>query len=191
VKHDIPENHQPKDSQAPLISFSEIGLFLSYLLVIWLIPLRWLDSAIGAMAFAVAGKVNPYLSTYSIAFAESPAYFVHCQLLATLFFIPWGFVLIVKRNGGIDKWQKILIDHIGERSSLFFYWLKLSAFLVPMIYGMLWLVSYPFGSAAYAMWVSKIGIPISSFLLTYLISLYLGMSYTVGRLLLIHFYRGN
>jgi hypothetical protein len=106
-------------------------------------------------------------------------------VLATLFFIPWGYFLIVKRNGGANKWQKILADHIESRGdSLFFYWLKFSVFIIPLIHAMLWLVDYPLSSAEYLLWVSKTGIPVSAFFYTYTISLYLGISYTVWKLFL-------
>lgn len=178
-------------SNKSVISFSEIGLFTSYFLAIWLLPLDWLNGAWGVMALAIAGKINPYLSPYSIAFAENPSYFIHCHVLATIFFIPWGFILIAKRNGGMIGWQGVLANHIGEGHSIFFYWLRASALLIPLTYGMLWLVGYPFGSAAHAMWVSKVGIPISALFVAYLISLYLGLSYTLARIFLINSYGGK
>lgn len=73
-----------------MISLSEIVLFIFRFLAIRLMSLSWLDSTSGAMALAVAAKIDPYLSTYSIAFAEQSAYFIHCQMLATMLFISWG-----------------------------------------------------------------------------------------------------
>ena len=68
----VQQNAQKPSPNPRAISIPEIALVVGYFLAVWLIPTSWLDTAVGAMAFAIASKINPYLSEYSIAFAAEP-----------------------------------------------------------------------------------------------------------------------
>lgn len=135
------------------ISFAEIVLMVGYLMVAWMMPTGWLDTAFGAMAFAVAGMINPYLSEYSIAFAADPQYFIHCHVLAAWLFPILLPVLIIRRNHG--------------RYSYCFYWKarnkQFGGWLIHLIssvlfygllyFSMVWLVDYPLKRGEWAIWV--------------------------------------
>ena len=145
------EQTPPPDPLAT--SFPEIALMIGYFLAVWLIPIRWLDTAIGVIAFAVASKINPYLSEYSIAFATNPRYFIHCHVLATWLFPTLLPYLIVRRNGGRVPYS----SYWRQRNEHFGGWLPhlmLSAFFYGLTYfGMLWLVDYPLRRGEHAIWV--------------------------------------
>lgn len=138
------------------ISIPEIALIIGYFLAVWLIPTSWLDTAVGAIAFAIAGKINPYLSEYSIAFAADPQYFIHCHVLATWFFPTLLPYLIIRRNGGrvhyANTWREL-----GKR---FGGWLPHAIFLICLFwflyFSMLWLVDYPLTRGERAIWVSAV-----------------------------------
>jgi hypothetical protein len=138
------------------ISFPEIALIIGYFLAVWLIPTSWLDTAVGAIAFAIAGKINPYLSEYSIAFAADPQYFIHCHVLATWLFPTLLPFLIIKRNGGrmaFSLGYRQKIDQFGGR----LVYLMLSVFLFGLLYfSMVWLVDYPLTGGERAIWISAI-----------------------------------
>lgn len=138
------------------ISAAEITLVCAYFLAVWLIPVTWLDSPIGVAAFAVASKVNPYLSEYSIAFAADPQYFIHCHVLATWLFPPLLPYLIIRRNGG-RAWYAGVWRQIGERFGGWLPHLMFSVFLYGLLYfGMLWLVDYPLTRGERAIWISGV-----------------------------------
>lgn len=150
------QNDRTPHSGPLAISFPEIALIIGYFLTVWLIPTSWLDTAAGAMAFAIASKINPYLSEYSIAFAADPQYFIHCHVLATWFFPTLLPYLIIRRNGGRVRYAKTWRE-LGKR---FGGWLPhaiISICLFGSIYfGMLWLVDYPLIRGERAIWVSAI-----------------------------------
>lgn len=150
-----------KDVQTPnqkslAISFPEIVLVIGYFLTVWLIPASWLDTSIGALAFAVASKINPYLSEYSIAFAADPQYFIHCHVLATLLFPLLLPYLIVTRNGGRVSYS----SYWRQRNERFGGWpphLLLSVFFYGLTYfGMFWLVDYPLTRGEWAVWIGGV-----------------------------------
>ena len=150
-----------QDDQTPhpkplAILFPEIALIVGYFVAVWLIPTSWLDTAIGAMAFAIASKINPYLSEYSIAFAADPQYFIHCHVLATWLFPPLLPYLIVRRNGGRVRYA-IIWRQIGERFGGWLLHLTFSIILFGSLYfSMLWLVDYPLTRGERAIWVSTV-----------------------------------
>ncbi|MCX7628523.1 MAG: hypothetical protein N2Z69_08970 [Methylophilaceae bacterium] len=150
-----------QDEQKPrlnplAISLPEIALVVGYFLAVWLIPTTWLDTAVGAMAFAIASKINPYLSEYSIAFAADPQYFIHCHVLATWLFPALLPILIIKRNGG----RVFYSSYWHQRNERFGGWLPhliLSAFFYCLAYlGMFWLVDYPLRAGERAIWISGV-----------------------------------
>lgn len=53
---------------------------------------------------------------------------------------------------------------------------------LPLIFGLLWLVKPPLNGASYAVWSSHLGIPISSLIYMYLLSLYTGLIFMVIRI---------
>lgn len=140
------------------ISIPEIALIIGYFLAVWLIPTSWLDTAVGAIAFAIAGKINPYLSEYSIAFAADPQYFIHCHVLATWFFPTLLPYLIIRRNGGRTDYS----TYWHQRNERFGGWIPhliLSIFFYGVTYfGILWLVDYPLTHGERAIWISAIGL---------------------------------
>jgi hypothetical protein len=150
-----------QDDQTPhpkplAISLPEIALISGYFLAVWLIPASWLDTAIGAMAFAIASAVNPYLSEYSIAFSADPRYFIHCHVLATLLFPTLLPYLIIKRNGGriaFSLGYRRKIDQFGG----WLAYLTLSVLLFGLLYfSMVWLVDHPLTGGERAIWISAI-----------------------------------
>jgi hypothetical protein len=150
-----------QDDQTPhpkplAISFPEIALIIGYFLAVWLIPTSWLDTAIGAMAFAIASTVNPYLSEYSIAFSADPQYFIHCHVLATLLFPTLLPYLIIKRNGGRARYAGTWRG-LRERFGGWLRHLMFSALLFGSLYfGMLWLVDYPLTRGEWAVWIGGV-----------------------------------
>lgn len=150
-----------QDNQTPhpkplAISFPEIALIIGYFLAVWLIPTSWLDTAPGAVAFAIASKVNPYLSEYSIAFAADPQYFIHCHVLATWMISPLLLLIILRRNGGIRGYDLMYMKSLNDRSPVqlcFAYLFGLFAWLA-----MLWLVDFPLVRAERGVWVNPIGV---------------------------------
>lgn len=154
---------EPKQPNPLAISIPEIALVVGYFLAVWLIPTRWLDTAIGAIAFAIASKVNPYLSEYSIAFAADPQYFIHCHVLATWLFPPLLPYLIIRRNGGRLRYAGVW-RQIGERFGGWLPHLIFSVFLYGLLYfGMLLLVDYPLTRGERAIWIS--GVALSALML--------------------------
>jgi len=150
------ENTERPSPKPWAISIPEIVLIVSYFLAVWLIPTSWLDTAVGAMAFAIASKINPYLSEYSIAFAADPQYFIHCHVLAAWLLPTLLPLLIIKRNGGRACYAKTwrgLSDKFGG----WVLHLIFSALIFALPYfAMLWLVDYPLTRGERAIWISAI-----------------------------------
>lgn len=150
-----------QDEQMPqpnplAISFLEILLIIGYFFAVWIIPVSWLDSAVGAMAFAMASTINPYLSEFSIAFADNPHYFIHCHILAAWLFPPLLPYLIIRRNGGRVQYARIW-RKTAERFGGWLPHLIISIFFYGVLYfSMLWLVDYPLRQGEKAIWVSGV-----------------------------------
>ena len=143
-------------SKTGLMIFSEvtaIALLPCYFLAVAIIPERWLDTEVGALAFFIASKVNPFLSEYSIAFADNPRYFIHCHVLATWMLTFTFGPLLISSYGGIDRTMSHFIKVAQERT-VWFLW------SVPALVAMLYVtfllmdVNYPLGRAARGVWVS-------------------------------------
>jgi hypothetical protein len=152
----VQQNAQKPSPNPRAISIPEIALVVGYFLAVWLIPTSWLDTAVGVMAFAIASKINPYLSEYSIAFAAEPQYFIHCHVLATWLFPTLLPCLIIRRNGGRARYAKVwheLRDRFGG-------WLPHAMFVTclfgALYFSMLWLVDYPLTRGERAIWVSAV-----------------------------------
>ncbi|MBT3068006.1 hypothetical protein [Rhodoferax sp. U11-2br] len=152
---------KPRDAQIsstnPLaISIPEVALILGYFFAVWLIPTSWLNTAMGAIAFAIASKINPYLSDFSIAFAADPQYFVHCHVLATWLFPTLLPYLVITRNGGraryANTWRELHEKWGGwVPHSLF------SALIFGLMYfSMVWLVDYPLRRGERAIWIGGV-----------------------------------
>lgn len=157
MKAHISRQDEQKPQPKPLaISFPEIALIIGYFLAVWLIPTSWLDTAVGAMAFAIASKINPYLSEYSIAFSADPQYFIHCHVLATWLLPTLLPYLIIRRNGGRTRyascWRNLRERFGGWVPHLMFSILVFG----PVYFGMLWLVDYPIKGAEHAIWISGV-----------------------------------
>lgn len=150
-----------QDDQTPhpkphAISLPEVALIIGYFLAVWLIPTSWLDTAVGAIAFAIASKINPYLSEYSIAFSADTPYFIHCHVLATWLFPPLLPYLIIRRNGGSVRYAKTW-RVLRERFGGWLPHLTFSTFIFGFVYfAMLWLVDYPLTRGERAIWISAI-----------------------------------
>lgn len=138
------------------ISIAEIVLIAAYFMAVWLIPTSWLDTGIGAIAFAIASKVNPYLSEYSIAFAADPQYFIHCHVLATWMFPTLLPYLIIKRNGGREAFS-VGYRQKADQFGGWLTYLMLSVFIFGLLYfSMVWFIDYPITGGERAIWVSAI-----------------------------------
>lgn len=152
----VQQNAQKPSPNPRAISIPEIALVVGYFLAVWLIPTSWLDTAVGAMAFAIASKINPYLSEYSIAFAAEPQYFIHCHVLATWLFPSLLPCLIIRRNGGRIRYS----TYWHQRNEQFGGWLlhlMLSiCFYGAAYFGMLWLVDYPLTGGEWAVWLGGV-----------------------------------
>lgn len=157
MKKRIPQQDGQIPQPNPLaISFPEILLLVGYFLAVWIIPVSWLDTAVGAMAFAMASTINPYLSEFSIAFADKPQYFIHCHVLAAWLFPPLLPYLIIRRNGGRARYAKTW-NQIAERFGGWLPHLIFSIFFYGVLYfAMLWLVDYPLRRGEKAIWVSGV-----------------------------------
>ncbi|KKW67062.1 hypothetical protein AAV94_12650 [Lampropedia cohaerens] len=162
------ENAERPSPKPWAISIPEIVLMVSYFLAVWLIPTSWLDTAVGAVAFAIASKVNPYLSEYSIAFAEDPQYFIHCHVLATSMLAPSLFGFVVFRNGGFRSYEALFMKSVLKQT-LIVKW-ALYLFLFVLLKGMLWMVDYPLVRAERGVWVNAFGVAIYAFAVAALLS---------------------
>lgn len=152
----VQDKEQIPASKPLAISFPEIALVFGYFLAVWLIPTSWLDTAIGAIAFAIASKVNPYLSEYSIAFAADPQYFIHCHVLATLIASPLLALIILRKNGGVLGYTHVFIKSLENHSAttiIMAYTFGLVSWLT-----MLWLVDYPLVKAERGVWINPVGV---------------------------------
>ncbi len=162
------ENVERPSPKPWAISIPEIVLMVSYFLAVWLIPTSWLDTAVGAVAFSIASKVNPYLSEYSIAFAEDPQYFIHCHVLATSMLAPSLFGFVVFRNGGFRSYEALFMKSVLKQT-LIVKW-ALYLFLFVLLKGMLWMVDYPLVLAERGVWVNAFGVAIYAFAVAALLS---------------------
>lgn len=139
-----------------LMIFSEIAviaLFPCYFLVVAILPERWLDTAIGAIAFAIASKLNPFLSEYSIAFAYNPRYFIHCHVLATWMLTFTIGPLFVSAYGGVDR-TKSHFREVARKRTVWFLW-AVPVFVSMLYVTFLWMgPTYPLGRAARGVWES-------------------------------------
>lgn len=110
----------------------------------------------GAVAFTISSKINPYLSEYSITFSADPPYFIHCHVLATWLFPTLLPFLIVKRNGGRIAYSSVYRQKIDQFGGWLTY-LILSVLIFGLLYfSMVWLVDYPLTGGERAIWISAI-----------------------------------
>lgn len=152
----IQQNAQKPSPNPRAISIPEIALVGGYFLAVWLIPTSWLDTAVGVMAFAIASKINPYLSEYSIAFAADPYYFIHCHVLATSIASPILLLIILRKNGGALRYTHVFIKSLENNSAatiLIAYMFGLGSWLT-----MLWLADYPLEKAERGVWINPAGV---------------------------------
>jgi len=162
------ENAERPSPKPWAMSIPEIVLIVSYFLAVWLIPTSWLDTAVGAVAFAIASKVNPYLSEYSIAYAADPQYFIHCHVLATFMLAPFLFGFVVFRNGGFRSYEALFMKSV-LRQTLILKW-ALYLFLFVLLKGMLWMVDYPLVGAERGVWVNEFSVAFYAFAVASLLS---------------------
>lgn len=156
------------------LSVTEIALVCTYFLSVWLIPTKWLDTAIGAIVFAITSKINVYLWDYSISFAMNPEWFIHCHVMATLIG-SWLFPLMVTARGGLAAVQK---DVALECGGLILYWLRSGVLAFFLYASMLFSVDQYLNSRPqYLIWGGEIGVCVSAFLYAALLSLGVGISY--------------
>jgi hypothetical protein len=167
------EKSATAQKKAPLaISIPEILLILFYFLTVWMIPVNWLDSGFGAIAFAIARKINPYLSEYSIAFARDPKYFMHCHVLASWIITPAFFPLIIRRNRGLRAYSEMFKERIESFGGLSYY-LVFACLLIGILYfSMLLMVDFPLTRGEWAFWVG--GISYTALMLSGILSLWIG-----------------
>jgi hypothetical protein len=170
--------HTEKPATAPAahalaISIPEVVLVACYFLAVSLIPVAWLDSAPGAVAFALAGKINPYLSDYSIAFARKPDYFIHCHVLATWMIAPGIYPLIVRRNGGARAYAGVIRQTLEKFGGVTAYIVLASMFFAVLYFAMIFLVDFPLTRAEWAIWGSG-GVAYSAFMYAAVLSLWAG-----------------
>lgn len=149
--------------------------------MVWMLPYSWLETGVGAISFAVASKVNPYLSEYSIAFAEDPQYFIHCHVLATWMLVPLAWLLIVNRNGGFAATKAMFEDHAKSNGLLPMLLAIFFLITLPMI--MLWDVHFPLSRTERGVWVNEISVCIFSFMNGWLGSVFVYLVAFVPRIL--------
>lgn len=166
-----------RPGKSPAISMAEISLIFGYFLMVWLIPIGWLDTFLGAVLFAIASVVNPYLSEYSIAFAENPQYFIHCQVIATVVVAPMLFPLIVRRGGGLKSYAKLIESDAEKKGGFFLYGLLVAIGYAFLYFGLYISVDYPLSRGARAFWVS--GVSLSAFLIAGVLSIGIGQLYMI------------
>jgi hypothetical protein len=159
--------------KAPLaISISEILLFCLYFLAVWMIPVNWLDSGFGAIAFSIARKINPYLSDYSIAFARDPKYFIHCHVLASWIIAPAFFPLIIRSNGGAKVYSGMFKERIESFGGLSYYLVFACIGFGILYFGMLLMVDFPLSRSEWAYWVG--GISYTALMMSAMFSAWIG-----------------
>lgn len=167
------ENAEQPPPKPRAISIPEIALVVAYFLAVWLIPTSWLDTAVGAIAFAITSKVNPYLSEYSIAFADDPQYFIHCHVLATWMIVPGVYPLMLRRNGGAAAYAKVIQGKLETFGGVTIYIIAASVFFGALYFGMLQLVDYPLTRGEWAIWIG--GVSYSALMLSAILSLWGGV----------------
>jgi hypothetical protein len=159
--------------KAPLaISIPEILLFCLYFLAVWMIPVNWLDSGFGAIAFSIARKINPYLSEYSIAFARNPKYFIHCHVLASWIIAPAFFPLIIRRNGGVRVYSEMFKERLESFGGLSYYLVFACIGFGILYFSMLLMVDFPLTRGEWAYWVG--GISYTALMISGMFSLWIG-----------------
>lgn len=159
------------------LGFAEIALVCTYFFAVWMIPTKWLDTAIGAIVFAITSKINVYLWDYSISFALNPEWFIHCQVMATLIG-SWLFPLMVKARGGLAEVQKEFALGAEQCGGLILFWLRSGALILFLSHSMLTSVTpYLNSKPQYLIWGSEIGVCVSALLYASALSLGVGISY--------------
>jgi hypothetical protein len=154
------------------ISIPEILLFCLYFLAVWMIPVNWLDSGFGAIAFEIARKINPYLSEYSIAFARDPKYFIHCHVLASWIITPAFFPLIIRNNGGARVYSEMFKERLESFGGLSYYLVFACIGFGILYFGMLLMVDFPLSRSERAYWVS--GISYTALMMSGMLSAWIG-----------------
>lgn len=155
------ETDQSPMGKKPTISLAEVALVAAYSIAVVLIPESWLDTPVGSMAFAIASKINPYLSGYSIAFAKDQQHFIHCHVLATWIIAPTLFWPVIIRAGGLRQYEVLYMESLKQQPLIMkwgFYLLCLA-----MLFGMLWLVDYPLSRTERGVWVNSFGVAFYAF----------------------------
>ncbi|MDB5772533.1 MAG: hypothetical protein JWM42_2907 [Burkholderia sp.] len=160
-----PESSVPNNG----FSLAEILLIATYFIAVIVIPEKWVETAVGKMAFAAAACVNPYLSGYSTAFAEDTRYFIHCHVLATWILTPALMWFAIRRNGGFRAYEKLFMKSVSELS-LAGMWLLYLVFVLALV-AMLWMVDYPLTRSELSIWVRPFGVCSSAFLFASLLSI--------------------
>lgn len=144
------------------------GSFLAYLLMFCLVLFyfilvsavspEWIDSSVGAMAFALAKTINPYLMDRSIILAANPGYFIHCHVLASWVFIPFFGLLDIKAHGGRSAYKIYWANRNDRFGGCWMHLILLVFILGGMIFGMPFIVDIPTSRGARAIWVSAISV---------------------------------
>lgn len=97
------------------ISLGEILLIILFAISVWLIPVAWLNTSIGKIAFIVPSKINPLLYDTSISLAKNREYFIHCHVIAFWTLVPWLPFFIIGRQKSIILYA----DYFKRRTLLF------------------------------------------------------------------------
>lgn len=116
------------------ISAGEILLIILFALLVWLIPVDWLNTSIGKIAFIIPSRINPLLYDVSISLAKNKEYFIHCHVIAFWTLVPWLPFFILGRQKNIALYA----DYFKRRSLLFggrfFYLIALYGFFIGLPY---------------------------------------------------------
>ena len=82
------------------VSVGEILLIVFFALLIWLVPVAWLNTSIGKIAFIIPSRINPLLYDVSISLAKNKEYFIHCHVIAFWTLVPWlpFFILLCQKD---------------------------------------------------------------------------------------------
>lgn len=152
-------------------------LVLLYFILVNAVSPEWIDSSVGAMAFAVAKTINPYLMDRSIILAANPSYFVHCHVLASWLFIPTICFLNIKSQGGRDFYKQYWV----ERNKVFGSWWLHLIILVFLFGGAVTIMPYsvdiPTSKSARLVWLK--GVSFSALIMNSTISLMASYAYMI------------
>lgn len=163
------------------ISFAEVVLVCGYFLAVWIIPIEWIDTAAGAIAIAIASKINPYLWEYSISFAKRPEWFIHCHVIATIIG-SWIFPLMVRAQGGFASYQKVVALGAQQCGGVALYWIRSGALIFVLYVAMFFSVDpYLSSRAQNLIWGDGIGVCVSALLYAAGLSIGVGISYVCIR----------